>query len=115
MYGKQLGLLREIAPKATAFTFLVNPNNPNADPDSKDATGAATELGLALQVLRARNGTEIESAFAEMTQQRVGGVIVGVDDFGVTVEQFVTLAARYLVPAIYRGREYPAAGGFERL
>jgi ABC-type uncharacterized transport system substrate-binding protein len=111
LYGKQLGLLREIAPKATTFAFLVNPNNPNADPDSKDATTAANGLGLVLQVLRARNGTEIESAFAAMTQQRVGGVIVGVDDFGVTFEQFVTLAARYPVPAIYRGREYPAAGG----
>jgi putative ABC transport system substrate-binding protein len=111
LYGKQLGLLREIAPKATAFAFLVNPNNPNADPDSKDATAAANGLGLVLQVLRARNGTEIESAFAAMTQQRVGGVIVGVDDFGVTVEQFVTMAARYPVPAIYRGPEYPAAGG----
>jgi putative ABC transport system substrate-binding protein len=111
LYGKQLGLLREIAPKATAFAFLVSPNNPNADPDSKDATVAANGLGLVLQVLRARNGTEIESAFAAMTQQRVGGVIVGVDDFGVTLEQFVTLAARYPVPAIYRGPEYPAAGG----
>src|SRR5262249_17841227 len=88
LYGKQLGLLREIAPKATAFAFLVNPNNPNADPDSKDATAAANGLGLVMQVLRAGNGTEIESAFAGLTQQRVGGVIVGVDDFGVKVEQF---------------------------
>ena len=111
LYGKQLGLLREIAPNATAFAFLVNPDNPNADPDSKDATAAANGLGLVLQVLRARNGTEIESAFAGMTQQRVGGVIVGVDDFGVTLEQFVTLAAHYPVPAIYRSAEYPAAGG----
>jgi putative tryptophan/tyrosine transport system substrate-binding protein len=108
MYGKQLGLLREISPKAAAFAFLVNPNNPNADPDSKDATAAASGLGLVLQVLRARNGTEIELAFATMTQQRVGGVIVHVDDLGVTIEQFVTLAARYPVPAIYRGPEYPA-------
>ena len=111
LYGKQLGLLREIAPKATTFAFLVNPDNPNADPDSKDATAAANGLGLVLQVLRARNGTEIESAFAAMTQQHVGGVIVGVDDFGLTIEQLVTLAARYPVPAIYRGPDYPAAGG----
>jgi putative ABC transport system substrate-binding protein len=46
-----------------------------------------------------------------MTQQHVGGVIVGVDDFGVTFEQFVTLAARYPVPAIYDRPQYPAAGG----
>jgi putative ABC transport system substrate-binding protein len=111
LFGKQLGLLREIAPKATAFAFLVNPDNPNTDPDSKDATAAANGLGLVLQVLRARNGTELESAFAAMTRQRVGGVIVGVDDFEVTLEQFVTLAARYPVPAIYHRRDYPAAGG----
>jgi putative ABC transport system substrate-binding protein len=112
LFGKQLGLLRDIAPKATAFAFLVNPNNPNADADSKDVTEAANRLGLVLQVLRARNETELESAFAAMTPQRVGGVIVGVDDFGVTLEQqLVTLAARYPVPAIYHRREYPAAGG----
>jgi putative ABC transport system substrate-binding protein len=111
LYGKKLGLLREIAPKATAFAFLVNPNNPNADPDSRDAMAAANGAGLALQVLGARNGTELESAFAAMTQQRVGGVIVGVDDFGVTFEQFVTLAAHFPVPAIYDRPQYPAAGG----
>src|SRR5262249_41159953 len=36
LFGKQLGILRDIAPRATSFAFLVNPNNPNAEPDTKD-------------------------------------------------------------------------------
>jgi ABC-type uncharacterized transport system substrate-binding protein len=111
LFGKQLGLLREIAPKATVFAFLINPNNPNAEPDSKDVRAAADALGLELRVLTARNEAELDSAFAAMAQQRVGGVIVGVDNFGVLLEQFVTLAARYPIPAIYHRREYPVAGG----
>ena len=30
LFGKQLGVLREIVPNATRFVLLVNPNNPNA-------------------------------------------------------------------------------------
>jgi putative ABC transport system substrate-binding protein len=30
LFSKWLGLLRDIAPSAEVFTFLVNPNNPNA-------------------------------------------------------------------------------------
>ena len=29
-----MGIVRDIAPLATSFAFLVNPNNPNAEPDS---------------------------------------------------------------------------------
>jgi putative tryptophan/tyrosine transport system substrate-binding protein len=111
LFGKQLGLLREIAPKATAFAFLVNPNNPNTEPDTRDAREVANAIGLELRVLMARGAAELESAFAAMIQQRVGGVIVGIDAFGVPLEEFVALAARYPVPAIYHRREYPAAGG----
>jgi putative ABC transport system substrate-binding protein len=40
LYGKQLGLLREALPKATVFALLVDPNNPNAEPDTKNAQAA---------------------------------------------------------------------------
>jgi putative tryptophan/tyrosine transport system substrate-binding protein len=111
LFGKRLGLLREIAPKAAGFALLVNPNNPNAEPDSKDAQAAADALGLELRVLTARNGAELEPAFAAMVQQRLGGVLVGVDSFGVLPEQLVALPARHAIPAIYQWRDYPAAGG----
>ena len=111
LFGKQLGLLREIAPRATMFAFLVNPNNPNTEPDTRDARVVADAVGLALRVFMARGEAELEPAFAAMVQQCAGGAIVGVDGFGVSEEAFVAVAGRYPVPAIYHRREYPAAGG----
>jgi putative ABC transport system substrate-binding protein len=111
LYGKQLGLLREIAPKATAFASLVDPNNPNAEPDSAEIRAAANAIGLELRVLTARDDVELESAFVAMSHQTFGGVVIGVANFGVLPEQLVSLAARHPLPAIYHRREYPVAGG----
>ena len=38
---KRLELLHELVPKATVIAFLVNPANPNAEPQGKDAQEAA--------------------------------------------------------------------------
>jgi len=45
LFSKRLGLLRDIAPRAEAFAFLVNPNNPNAEPDTKEVQAAAAAAG----------------------------------------------------------------------
>jgi putative ABC transport system substrate-binding protein len=111
LFGKELGLLRDIAPKGAAFALLVNPNNPNAEPDTKDARAAADALGLELRVLTARIEGDLEPAFTAMVQQRLGGLLVGVDNFGTTRERFAALAARHSVPAIYQNREDAVAGG----
>jgi putative ABC transport system substrate-binding protein len=112
LFGKQLGILRDIAPRATAFAFLVNPNNPNAEPDTKDAQAAADAQRLELRVLRTKNEDDLEPAFAAIDEQRVGGLIVGVDGlFFDRREQLFALAARHAVPAIYSARPYSAAGG----
>jgi hypothetical protein len=41
LFAKRLQLLHEIVPRPAALAFLVNPNSPNAEPDSKDALTAA--------------------------------------------------------------------------
>jgi hypothetical protein len=38
---KQLDVLHLAVPNERAVGFLVNPNNPNAEPDTKDAQAAA--------------------------------------------------------------------------
>ena len=95
------------------WALLVNPNNPNAEPDSQDARAAAVALGYELIVLVARAQQDIDAAFVTMVQQRVGGLIVGVDD-GLFIDrrdQIFALAARHAIPAIYERREYPVTGG----
>jgi putative ABC transport system substrate-binding protein len=112
LFGKQLGLLREIAPRATAFAFLVNLINPNAEADTKDTQAAADALGLKLRVLTAKPESDFEPAFSAMAQQHVGGLIVGVDNlFFDQRKKLFALASSLAIPAIYHRREYAAAGG----
>jgi putative tryptophan/tyrosine transport system substrate-binding protein len=112
LVSKRLELLREIAPKAEVLGLLVNPTNPNADPDTKDVQAAADALGLRLQVLKASTERELETAFASIVQQPLGGLLVGVDPwFRERPERITVPAARYSVPAIYERRSFPAAGG----
>ena len=68
--AKRLEVLSETVPNANALALLVNPNNPNADPDTKNLQAAAQALGRRIEVLRAASEDELETAFAAMTQQR---------------------------------------------
>jgi putative ABC transport system substrate-binding protein len=113
LFSKRLGLLRDVAPRAEVFAFLVNPNNPNADPDTKDVQAAAAAAGRRLEVLRAGSERELETAFAAMVQKQVGGLVVGVDPsfFGPRRGLIAALAIRHAIPAIYNVRAFAVAGG----
>jgi putative ABC transport system substrate-binding protein len=112
LFGKRLALLTEIVPGTAAFAFLVNPTNPNADPDAKDAQIAAAALGRKLEVLIASTEPDFERAFATIIQRQVGALCVGTDAFFVDRrEQLVALAARNAIPVIYDRREFATAGG----
>src|SRR5215208_4564823 len=51
--AKRLELVSEAVPTATVLGLLVNPNNPNAEPDTRDLQAAAHVLGRRLDVLTA--------------------------------------------------------------
>jgi ABC-type uncharacterized transport system substrate-binding protein len=110
--AKRLGLLHELFPKATTIAVLVNPNYAGAENQLRDVHEAAGRLGVQLVVLRANTETEFNSAFADFSQQRAGSLLVsGSPFFNSRREQFVALAARHVVPAIYERRDFAAAGG----
>jgi putative ABC transport system substrate-binding protein len=111
LFGKELGLLREILPKGAVIAFLINPRNPNAEPDTNDARTAAVAAGQELRVFAASTEGDLRLAFAAMAQQGIGGLLVGVDSFGLSAEHFTALVAQYAIPAIYNVRNYPVAGG----
>jgi putative tryptophan/tyrosine transport system substrate-binding protein len=112
LYGKRLGLLKEIAPHATAVALLVNPDNPNAEPDTQETQIAAAALGLGLHVMPVAHERDLEAAFADIAARRIGGVVVDADSVLIdSREQLAALAARYGVPAIYDRREFLTAGG----
>ena len=110
--AKRLEVLSEAVPNANALALLVNPNNPNADPDTKNLQAAAQALGRRIEVLRAASEDELETAFAAMTQQRLGALFVNIDSFFTAhADQIVALAARHRVPVSYPLRHFVTAGG----
>jgi putative ABC transport system substrate-binding protein len=108
---KRLQLLRELMPKAARFGVLADPAAANQSLVA-DLQMAARTLGLQLFVANARTDSDLEPAFATLSEQRVGAVLVGPSTFyNRRTEQLAALAARHALPAIYPVREYALAGG----
>ena len=65
-----------------------------------------------LVALDASTDSDLETAFATFSQQRVGAVLVGLSTFYTRrTEQLAALAARRALPTIFSFREYALAGG----
>ena len=109
---KRLELLSELVPQAEVIALLVNPNNANAEPQTRDAREASRVKGVQLLILKAGSESEIDAAFATLVQGQAGALVVGADGFFFSRrDQLVALASRHAVPAIYDVREYAATGG----
>ena len=109
--AKRLELAREIAPKA-ALGWLVNANNPNAEPDTKEVQAVADALPQKLVVVKASNERELDAAFAMLSRERVRALCVNIDSFFANQrEQIVALAVRHQLPTIYPLREFALTGG----
>jgi putative tryptophan/tyrosine transport system substrate-binding protein len=111
--GKRLELLLELLPAAKSIAQLGNPTNPvYAEADAKEAQVAARAHGVRLMFVNASQPSEIDTAFAELVQQRADALHVSVDGFLLThLDQIVALAARHAVPAIYAWRQATTLGG----
>jgi putative ABC transport system substrate-binding protein len=110
--AKYFQLLNEAVPPPALIGFLVNPVNPNAETDTKEVQDAAQVLGRDLLVVKASSEGEFETAFAMLTQKRVGALFVEADQFFLRWrERLVALAARYTLPTIYPAREFVEVGG----
>jgi putative ABC transport system substrate-binding protein len=109
---KRLELLHEMVSAAMSIAVLSNPANRAHAAETRELQVAARVLGLRLLALNASSLSDIETAFAILVQQRVGGLLVSTDNlFSNLREQLATLAARHMVPAMYGYREYVAVGG----
>jgi putative ABC transport system substrate-binding protein len=110
---KELELLHELLPTARVMVLLVNPTNPSvAETTTKEVQAAARTLGLDFHVLNASTERDFDVAFANVIQLRAGGLVIAADVFFTGhSEQLAALAARHAVAAVYKGREFAAAGG----
>ena len=112
MGAKRLGLLHELVPAANPIGVLTNPNFADAHTQLRDVENAAESLGSELLVLKASTELEIDAAFTNLAQQKIGAVLIASDPFFTTRrDQLAALASRHAIPAMFDLREYAAAGG----
>ena len=110
--AKRLEVLLELVPRPGQIGALINPNRPDADAQSQDVQRAAHALGQQVSILTAGSEREIDAAFADLVQQRIGALLVGAGPFFSSRRaQVVALAARHAVPAVYINCDFIAAGG----
>src|SRR5262245_12972128 len=109
---KQLELVSELVPNARVIAAIVNPDNPNTETEEIELNAATHAMGLVVHVLRASSENDVNAAFATIVQQGADAVIVSFDAFFLSHnDQFVALAARHSLPAIYHWREFAESGG----
>jgi putative ABC transport system substrate-binding protein len=109
---KRLGLLRELVPGAALIAVLVNPTYVMTDAQVKDIQDAASAIGQPIHIVNASTDTEIDIAFAELSQLHPGALLVGADPFfNSRRNHIVALAARMVIPVMYEQREFAVAGG----
>jgi putative ABC transport system substrate-binding protein len=110
--GKQLELLREIAPAASRVAVLVNPRNASHAGFAAELKTAARRVGAQLQSVPAESPSQLEHAFAMMTKERAAALLVLTDAMFLGERRRITELARSgALPAMYSQREYVEAGG----
>jgi len=111
IFGKRLELLKDILPRLSRVGVLWNPTFAPNQGRWKATAGAAGKLGLALLSAEMRGPDDLERAFASITKERAGGLLVMGDGVLFTYRgQIGSMAIRNRLPAISTVREYAEAG-----
>jgi putative tryptophan/tyrosine transport system substrate-binding protein len=110
---KQLEVLHEMLPTARVIALLVNPTQSDTTVvETREALLAARNLGLELPVLNASTEADFDGVFAKLIELRAGGLVISAAAlFSGRSAQLGELTARRAVPAVYKQREFAAAGG----
>ena len=104
---KKLEYMHELIPNAVVIGMLVNPNNPDAEIQSRDAQAAARKLGVELHTVPARTESDFDAVFATLVKLRAGALVVGPDTFfTMQSRQLGALTRHRAVPAIAPYREF---------
>jgi ABC-type uncharacterized transport system substrate-binding protein len=110
--AKRLELLTELKPAAKLIGVLADAKRPSVDRQLKDIEGAASKLGVRLQVETVGGPDDIERALTALVDQKVEALLVTADPlFNSMRSKIVSLTSRYRLPAIYQWREFVLDGG----
>lgn len=110
--AKRIELLRQLVPAATTIGMLSFPVSPEDRTERDQVAAAAASSGQQVLIADVAQDADIDRAFADFAEKRVGAVLVGSGPFFRShKEKIVALAARHALPTSYSLREYVSAGG----
>jgi putative ABC transport system substrate-binding protein len=109
---KRVELLRDLVPPVRVAGLMINPNNPNAEPDIAAIQAVAQRIGLQINALNASSEQEVEKVFSILADLRAGGLLVNPDPLFLSLcQKIVAMAAAQRVATVYYSRDYPVGGG----
>jgi putative ABC transport system substrate-binding protein len=109
---KRLEIMHELMPAAKIFALLINPDHPNAGPQSRDMQTAARSLGVQLRVVPVRAAGEFDAVFAAVARLGANAVMIGIGQpLTPRFAELGKLAARHAMPTIAHAPDFAAAGG----
>jgi putative ABC transport system substrate-binding protein len=100
--GKRFDLLHQIKPDSFRMGFLDDSTNPNMNENFEEAQTAARSLGLTLDILKVRNGHDLDAVFSALVEQRINALVITGSPLFINLRsQLVALAARHSIAVIY--------------
>ena len=110
--GKRLELLKEIVPGLSRVAVMWKAGNPAHETALREAEAAARSSGLQLKHREVRAASEFQTAFALMTKEHIGALVLLADSmFATHRTELVHLSTKNRMPAIFWRREFVEAGG----
>jgi putative ABC transport system substrate-binding protein len=110
--GKQLQLLREIAPGASRIAVIWDPSNPAHLPSHKDVEASGQVLRIEVRSHPVRTPDDLEIALAAIERERATAFMPFDSQVAfVNRRRLIEFAARNRLPAVYGVRAYAHDGG----
>ena len=110
--GKWLAMLKEIAPSLARVALLANPKGTAYDYFLRNATAAASSLGIEIISSPVDDVADIERSIISLARQGNGGLLLPPESFIYAHRDLVIgLAAEHRLPAVYAWRFIVKEGG----
>ena len=110
--AKLMELFVELVPGMKRVGVVHNPNNPYATMALRETEDAARKLNMQVEVVNAQTSDEFDRAFAQLSAESVGGVVVLPDATVIEYSRRIAeLAQSARLPTAFQRRENVDAGG----
>jgi putative tryptophan/tyrosine transport system substrate-binding protein len=110
--SKRLELLHTLAPTASHYGALIDPQNPIGEVMAKEAQKAAGALGAQVETISLADDTALEAVFSNLPHSGINALLISPGAFFFSRRNtLIRRTASHGLPAAYWLREFPEAGG----